>query len=442
MKQILYPLLFAIFFFACDNKNNGRSDDEFFMPAEWETHDAVWLGWENDTEQRFNPSIGKIITALKPHVTVKIAFDSDSLKQTAIAGLIKLGIDTTGIKMYVMPGERYWIRDHGAAFLLNGKGELAVADFGWDEYGLPEFLKLLYEGNMDSVSTALNRRMSRLMKTGRVDSLMAVAEGARIVKTDVIHEGGAIEVNGKGTLILCEATVCQRNPKLSKETIESEFKRVLGVSNIIWLKEGLADDPHYFYRRITGDYVGGGTGGHTDEFVRFTNPNTILLAWVDEDEKDLNPINQMNYDRMNENYRILKNAKDQDGKPFKIIKVPLPDLFAKKIVIRQELNQDEFTLDLKPDYFVPSEAVKVGDTLLRVPAASYFNYLVTNGVVLLPTYTAMGSSKQKEDGVREIFEQQFPGRKIVFIDAMMQNWKGGGIHCSTQQQPKRIQKNF
>ena len=84
-----------------------------------------------------------------------------------------------------------------------------------------------------------------------------------------------------------------------------------------------------------------------------------------------------------------------------------------------------------------SEAPKAGDTILRVPAGSYMNYLVTNGTVLLPTYTAHGSSKEKEELVRKLFEEQFPGRKIIFIDAMMQNWSGGGIHCSTQQQPKK-----
>jgi agmatine deiminase len=438
LKQIAFLSSFIFLIYACGNKETQLSDETFYMPAEWEPHDAIWLGWEKDSTYRFYPSIGKIITTLQPHVTVKIAFDSDSLKQTAIAKLIELGVDTTGIKMYVMPGERYWIRDHGAAFLVNGKGELGVADFGWDGYGLPAFLDLRYEGNKDSVNAAWNRGKERRMKTGSLDSLMAVAEQAKIIKTPVIHEGGAIEVNGKGTLILCESTVLQRNPTLSKETIESEFKRVLGVTNIIWMKEGLADDPHYFYRRITGNYVGGGTGGHTDEFVRFTNRSTILLAWVDEAEKDLDPISQMNYERMKENYQILKNAKDQDGKPSIIIKVPLPDLITQEVVIREELKKSGFTLDLSAEIFIPSEAVHVGDTLLRVPAASYFNYLVTNGLVLLPSYTAMGSSKEKEDAVREIFKQQFPGRKIVFFDVMMQNWRGGGIHCSTQQQPERI----
>jgi agmatine deiminase len=87
--------------------------------------------------------------------------------------------------------------------------------------------------------------------------------------------------------------------------------------------------------------------------------------------------------------------------------------------------------------FIPAEAPKDGDSLLRVPASSYLNYFVTNGLVLLPAYTQAGSSKEKEEQVRKIFEQHFPGRKLVFIDAMALNWEGGGIHCSTQQQPKR-----
>jgi agmatine deiminase len=212
---------------------------------------------------------------------------------------------------------------------------------------------------------------------------------------------------------------------------------VLGVTNIIWMKKGLADDPLRYFRRISGNYVGGGTGGHTDEFVRFANPTTILLAWVDEKEKDLNPVNQINYERMNENYNILKNATDQDGASFTIVKVPLPDLISKKIVARETIGDTEQTFDVTVNSFVPKEAPKVGDSLWRVPASSYMNYLVTNGVVLLPKYSHTGSSKEKEEQVRKIFEEQFPGRKLVFIDAMPLNWNGGGIHCSTQQQPKR-----
>lgn len=431
LKYLLVALVFPALLCSCQSKS-----DTFRMPAEWEPHEAVWLGWEKDSSDNYYPVIGEIVTALKSHVTVKIAVDNDSLLRTAQARLLKLGVDTSGIQFYVMPGERYWIRDHGAAFLVNEKGQLGAADFGWDGYGTPAFLKLMHNGNMDSVTAVLNRRKTRMAKTGGVDSLMAVAEGATILKTNVVHEGGAIEVNGKGTLILCEATVLQRNPTLSKAALEAEFKRVLGVTNIIWMKQGLADDPHHFFRRITGTYVGGGTGGHTDEFVRFANPNTILLAWVDESEKDLNPINRMNYERMQENLAILQKATDQDGKPFTIVKVPLPDLAPQPIVAKEKMAPTDVSLNLTTDLFIPSERPKPESKLLRVPAASYMNYLVTNGIVLLPTYVQIGSSRRKEEQIRRIFEKQFPGRAIRFFDMMPQNWDGGGLHCSTQQQPK------
>ncbi len=437
MKKTFFFLLATLLMIACNTKKYECSAETFYMPAESEPHDAVWLGWEKDSLRGYYPAVVDIIKALASNVTVKIAFNNDTLLRQAKMYLALQGIDSTMYKSYIMPGDRYWIRDHGAAFLVNGKGELGVADFAWNSYGYPGFLEIKYNGNKDSVDHYLNLRKEFRMKTAAVDSLMAVAEGATILKTDVNHEGGAIEVNGAGTLILCEATLFQRNPEMKKEYIETEFKRVLGVSNIIWVKKGLADDPQNFFRRIAANYYGGGTGGHTDEFVRFANPKTILLAWVDEKEKDLNPINQMNYERMNENYNILKNAKDQDGKPFTIIKVPLPDLITKKIQAREKIDSLEVTFDVDMKSFIPAEAPKAGDSIYRVPAGSYMNYLVTNNTVLLPTYIAYGSSKEKEEQVRKIFEEQFPGRKLVFIDAMMQNWSGGGIHCSTQQQPKK-----
>jgi agmatine deiminase len=349
-----------------------------------------------------------------------------------------MGIDSTQIKFYTMPGDRYWIRDHGAAFLVNEKGELGVADFEWNSYGRPYWIQEKYDNHPDSIQKYYTANLAKMNKTGRVDSLMAIAENAKIQKVKVKHEGGAIEVNGKGTLILCEATVFQRNPGMSREELESEFKKGLGVSNIIWMKKGLADDPQSFFRGIVDNYIGGGTGGHTDEFVRFANLNTVLLAWVDEAEKDLNPINKMNYERMKENFDILSQSKDQDGNPLNVIKVPLPDLIVKKVVARWYSDAEgDTTFDVRPSSFKPSEAPQVGDTLQRVPASSYMNYLVTNGIVILPSYVHVGSSKEKEQRVKEIFQQQFPDREIVFIDAMPINWSGGGIHCSTQQQPKR-----
>lgn len=428
MKK-LFLFLNVVIVLSCN-----QQQDKYYMPAEWEQQDAVWLGWEADSSLGFYPVVAEMIKTLTPTVTVKIAFDSDSLMQTAKNYLKRQQIDTSNIRFYVMPGDRYWIRDHGAAFLINREGELGVADFDWNHYGFPQFLKEKNNNNQDSVNKYLNKILPSINKSGAVDSLMAVAEGAKIFKTKVVTEGGNIEVNGEGTLIVCESAMKNRNPELTKEFMESELKNVLGVSTVIWIKQGLAEDPNGFYRRIIGNYVGGGVQ-HSDEFVRFSNANTILLAWVDEAEKDLNPINKMNYQRLNETFQTLKNATDQDGKPFNIVKVPLPDLITKKIVAIQDYTS-KVSYDIPANRFYISEAPKVGDTLLRVPASSYLNYLVTNGLVLISSYTSEGSSKEKEDRVRKIFEEQFPKRKIVFINAMPQNWHGGGIHCSTQQQPR------
>ncbi len=179
------------------------------------------------------------------------------------------------------------------------------------------------------------------------------------------------------------------------------------------------------------------TGGHTDEFVRFADANTILLAWVDKEEINLHPFNKVNYERMSENLRILETATDQDGKKFRIIKVPLPEPIERKIIVKEKLTKGD-NLNMLPRYFLPKDAPKVGDTLINVAASSYLNYLVSNGVIILPTYVNQGSSVVKENRIKEIFRSIYPERKQVFVECMPQNWNGGGIHCSTQQQPKSL----
>ncbi|WP_343696450.1 agmatine deiminase family protein [Flavobacterium sp.] len=435
-----YSIILLLVIFACKSDNKSKLDNTFYMPAEWEEHDAVWLGWSNAIEFGYYPSTPLIIKTLAPNVPVKIAFNSDRTKKKAMKYLQSKGVDTRLYKSYVIPGERYWIRDHGATFLVNKNGELGAADFEWDGMGLPLSLKLRYQNNIDSINKYNLKNKKRLLKTSSVDSQMAILENAQIIKSKIVHEGGAIEVNGKGTLIVCEATVLPRNPNFKKNEIEAEFKKTLGVSNIIWLKKGLAEDP-FDLRIIAKKYTGQGTGGHTDEFVRFTNPNTILLSWISEKEKDKNTITKINYVRMHENYNILKNARDQDGKPFNIIKIPQPDIITKEIIVKNKISSiDKKKVDSEKfdvNDFFSFEKPKAGDILLKTATASYLNYLVTNKLVLLPTYVKMGSSKEKERTVEGIFKKQFPGRKIIFIDVISQNWDGGGLHCITQQQPKK-----
>lgn len=430
MKQLITYCL-VVLLIACKDK---KSDTGFYMPAEWEPHEAVWLGWDEDSS--FYPPVIDMINGLLPTVPVKIALRSDSFLLECKKYLTRSNIDTSAISFFVMPGERYWIRDHGATFLVNGKGELAVADFGWSLYGIEGWYNQMYNNNKDSVQKRLNKYFDK--NTAVVDSMMATAEKAPIIKSSIINEGGAIEVNGKGTLILCETVIMQRNPGKTKEELETGFKKALEVSKIIWLKQGLIEDSHLYQLHFT-KYSTMGTGGHTDEFVRFADPHTILLAWVDEKEAKQHPFNKVNHDRMKENLRILESSTDQDGKRFQIIKVPLPDIIQRQILVKEKLGDGD-SLNVLPRYFLPAQRPKVGDTLMNVAASSYLNYLISNGVVLLPSYLQEGSSAEKENKVKEIFARLFPDRKLVWVNCMPQNWNGGGIHCSTQQQPKRIMK--
>jgi agmatine deiminase len=429
-------LLCLFLLYSCSSSQNAGIkqsiiDTAFYMPAQFEDQEAVWLGWQ--AHELYYPVNIALVKSLLPHVKVKLISESDSVSSVAKKELINSGIDTTQLQFYIMPDNEFWMRDHGAAFVVNNRGAMKAVDFQWSGYGYSDWLLKLH--NDTAKANSSSRRIVN-NKRSKVDSLMGVAENVPVIKSWITIEGGSIEVNGRGTLLLNEPLTLDRNKGASKDSIANEFKKVLGVSNIIWLQHGLADDPH-IWQVITEDYVGIGTGGHTDEYVKFANANTILLAWVPEEEKNLHPINKINYERMSINYEILKKAKDQDGKPFRIIKIPLPDPIVRKVALSPTMKWDA-DYNISITMFPASLSWKVGDTVNRVAASSYMNYYVTNGLVLLPDYSKQGASNQKkQEEIKRIFKEVFPARKLVFIDAMPLNWEGGGIHCGTQQQPKR-----
>lgn len=431
MKKI-FLLLILVLIAGCSKEQN---DSKFYMPGEFEEQDAVWLGWQG--YDLYYPVGADMIEALMPFVQIKIITESDSILLVCKNYLTQRDIDTAKIKFYVIPDNEFWIRDHGAVFIINKNGEMKAVDFEWGTYGYRQWLLEKFNNNVQKVDSIFSK--SGASKRGSVDSMMAIVENIPMVKSWIVMEGGSIEVNGKETLILNEPLTISRNDGASKDSLEKEFKRVLGVTNIIWLQHGLAEDPH-IWQTIAEKYVGLGTGGHTDEYVKFADENTILLAWIDESEKDDNPLNRINYDRMNINYEILKEAKNENGEPFRIIKVPIPDLIFQPIKIL-EAGAWEDSYNVPVSAFKKSDGWAVGDTAYRVAASSYLNYYVSNGVVLLPTYIKQGSSPEKEEQIKRIFAEVFPGRKQIFIDAMPLNWEGGGIHCGTQQQPKQIKEN-
>ncbi|MBK7232416.1 MAG: agmatine deiminase family protein [Saprospiraceae bacterium] len=439
-NRLIGILLFCFILFLFFSKYPSSStyfpkkeidNSEFYLPGEFESQDAVWMS--SDDSSAFRPVRAGIIREIMPYVKLHVVAQSEQSLIECKNYLQSAYIDVNKINFQVMTGNDYWMRDHGATFVINKNGGMKAIDFGWAHYGYNQWLDEYYKGD----TAVINSVMATLPNTQKeiVDSLMAVAANVDIIKSWVNIEGGSLEVNGKGTLILNEPLTLGRNKGATKKEIEDEFKRVLGVTNVIWVLDGLVEDP-LVCDNVVEDYVAIGTGGHTDEYLRFSDPNTILLAWVSEEEKNQHPVNRLNYERMSKNYEILRKSRDQDGKPFKIIKVPLPNPISTRIRLNVD-NEWDGTLNIPELLLKPGSAFKAGDSMNRLATASYLNYFVTNKVVLLPTYQHAGTSKAKEMKVKSIFNDAFPDRSVIFINALPLNWRGGGMHCALQHQPSR-----
>ena len=245
-------------------------------------------------------------------------------------------------------------------------------------------------------------------------------------------ENATIEVNGKGVLLISEPLALERNLGRSRDELESALLESPGVSKVIWLGEGLAQDPQGLLK-IQGRYVQVGHGGHTDEFVRFADPGTILLAWVDDERVRDHPLNRINRERMQRNYDILAASTDQDGKPFHIIRIPMPTVVERPVVLAP--REDE-TAVWNEANFPAREGRKAGDELIQVAASSYLNLLIANDLVLVPSFTEDGTPAALQERVRRALEGAFPGVPIQFIHATPLNWSGGGPHCATLSVPR------
>lgn len=362
---------------------NAGSDPPaaYTFPGEFESQQAIWLQWPESVYSTASnpiyPVFIDIIKALDPYVRVNMISRSD-VEIAQIKDLLRTnGYTGSNVHYYPINHLSIWARDVGPVFVKDNQNRLNVVDFGFNNYG--RGASQYYIG-----------------VESQIDKLTAQQLKLPVISTNLISEGGGIESNGKGTLMITESVALNRNPGLTKTQIEDEYKRVLGVKKVIWLKQGLAED----------DLI---TKGHINEIARFASPNTILLAQVHPEDRDTNPVSQNSYLRLEENYNILLNSTDQEGKPFRIIRIPMPPTLYGEV-----------------------------DETGKIPPRSYLNYAVTNGAVLMQTYWKPGRSdklKATEDQVRDIFQSVFPGRTIIGINAESVNLWGGGIHCITQHMP-------
>ena len=201
--------------------------------------------------------------------------------------------------------------------------------------------------------------------------------GLPVFHPGIVMEGGSLDVNGRGTLLTTEACLLNpnRNPQLDRGAIEGYLRDFLGVSKILWLGDGI---------------VGDDTDGHVDDLTRFVDERTVVTA-VEHDPAD------ENYEPLQENLVRLRGMTDQDGRPLRVVPLPMP-----------------------PAVYHEGQ---------RLPA-SYANFYIANGVVVVPTY-----DPPRDEVALATLGDVFPGRKIVGIDCTDLVWGLGAFHCVTQQWP-------
>ncbi|MBI3854202.1 MAG: agmatine deiminase family protein [Planctomycetes bacterium] len=330
----------------------------FSMPAEWAPHRATWIAWPHHKEDwpgRFEPIpwvYAEIVRVLSRNERVRI-LAGDAAQARGVLG--RAGVDLVRVDFYPIPTDRVWTRDSGAIFVTNGAKKIAThwKFNGWAKY--PNHKK-------DDLVAA------RIAKAIRVEEYPVVVDGREIVM-----EGGAIDVDGRGTLMATEecllSTLQARNPGLGREGYERVFRDVLGIKRVVWLGRGIAGDD---------------THGHIDDLARFVAPGRVVLC----QEKD----------RYDANYRPLKENLER-LRAAKLEVIPLP---------------------------MPAPIVFEGQ---RVPA-SYANFYIANGSVIVPTF-----NDPQDRQALGILADCFPGREIVGIHCLDFVWGLGTLHCATQQEP-------
>jgi agmatine deiminase len=344
----------------------------FRFPAEWERHEATWIGWPHcrtDWPGKFAPipwAYGEIVRHLLRGEKVRVLVNSASYEQQARRILGRVGVDLNDVEFLSIPTDRGWTRDFGPLFVRRDHREgeeLAVVDFhfnGWAKYP----------------NCRLDGRVARQVSKRLGCRLFSATSGGR----DSVLEGGSIDVNGRGTLLtteecLLDPAVQCRNPGLDRRQIERILEDYLGVRNILWLGRGIAGDD---------------THGHVDDVCRFAGPQTIVLCQED-DPRDAN------YQALQENRERLQGMRLEDGSKPEIALLPMP----------------------APLYFDGQ----------RLPA-SYANFYISNAAVLVPTFN------DPHDCVAlNTLAELMPGRPVIGIHAVDLIWGLGTLHCLTQQHP-------
>lgn len=334
------------------------------MPAEWESHEAIWLSWPHDPESfaeglpQTELAYVQLIREIHKTERVELLVTGEPMERKVTGMLGRAGIDMARVRLHRFNYADVWFRDYGPTFVRRkGSPELAMVRWIFNAWG---------------------GKYEDLKRDTKVPDLVIDLLKLKTFEPGIVMEGGSIEVNGSGTVLTTEQCLLNknRNSKLSRAAIEEKLRENLGVDNVLWLQEGIAGDD---------------TDGHIDDIARFVGPKTAVCA-VEDDRSD------ENFKPLSECFKALTRMKDQDGKPLDAVKLPMP------------------------------ERVEAGGR--RLPA-SYANFYIGNGVVLVPVFRC-----PQDAAALKILEPLFPGRRLTPIPCRELVRGLGTLHCISQQQPR------
>jgi agmatine deiminase len=348
--------------------SKSPSELDYRLPAEWEEHEATWLGWphnRSDWPGKFSPIpwvYSEIVGRISRGEKARVIVESRDHEKQARTVLRSANVSLTNVEFFTLKTDRGWTRDSGPVFVKNQDG-IAQVNFkfnGWAKYSdykkdrkLPEFISREFA----------------------MPCFIPEHDGTRVVL-----EGGAIDTNGKGTLIATEECLLDeqtqpRNPGFSKKDYDELFGNYLGITNVLWLGKGI---------------VGDDTHGHVDDLCRFVNPKTLLLV------QEGNP-NDENFRVLCENRDRVQDFKLEDGSKPEVAYLPMPE----RVIFKGQ----------------------------RLPA-SYANFYISNAAVLVPTFDDPNDRK-----ALGVIAELITDRQVVGIHALDLVWGLGALHCLTHEQP-------
>lgn len=353
--------------------------DGFWMPAEFEPHEGSWMLWPERPDnwrrraapaQQAFAAVASAIARFEP-VTVGV-----SAPQFARA---RAALPAKRIRVVELSSDDAWMRDTGPSFVVNAAGVLRGVHWRFNAWG------------------GLYRDFRRDLQVG--EKVLQLA-GCERYQAPFINEGGAIHVDGQGTVLVTEQCLLNRNrnPSLSRTQLENLLKRYLGARCVIWLGEGVVDDE---------------TSGHIDNLACFARPGEVCLTWC-EDRRD--PMYRVSRDA----WERLMSARDALGRTLRVHRLTSPGPL---YMTRREAGGIVSDADIR--------ALRAGTRL----AASYVNFYLANNAVILPLLDARTDARARRE-----LQRIFPQRRIVGVPAREILLGGGDLHCITQQQPSRVKR--